>query len=66
MLLDALEKLAGGRGAKSLTVDASDNAQGFFAKRGYVAKQRNSITINGEWLANTTMQKTLSSGGGQS
>ena len=63
MLLDALEKLAGGRGAKSLTVDASDNAQGFFARRGYVAKQRNSVTVNGEWLANTTMQKTLSNGG---
>jgi len=62
MLCDALEKLAGGRGAKSLTVDASDNAQPFFAKRGYVAKQRNSITVNGEWLANTTMQKTLSDG----
>jgi putative acetyltransferase len=59
MLCDALEKLAGGRGATSLTVDASDNAEPFFAKRGYVAKQRNSITINGEWLANTTMQKTL-------
>jgi len=63
MLTDALEKLAGGRGAKSLTVDASDNAQEFFAKRGYVAKQRNTVTINGEWLANTTMQKTLDSGG---
>ncbi len=59
MLCDALEKLAGGRGAKSLTVDASDNAQPFFAKRGYVAKQRNSVTVNGEWLANTTMQKML-------
>jgi putative acetyltransferase len=59
MLCDALEKLAGGRGAKNLTVDASDNAEGFFAKRGYVAKQRNTITVNGEWLANTTMQKTL-------
>jgi putative acetyltransferase len=59
MLCDALEKLAGGRGAKSLTVDASDNAEGFFAKRGYVAKQRNTVTVNGEWLANTTMQKTL-------
>jgi putative acetyltransferase len=58
-LLDALEKLAGGRGANSLTVDASDNAQDFFRKRGYVAKQRNSVTVNGEWLANTTMQKTL-------
>ena len=59
MLCDALEKLAGGRGAKRLTVDASDNAQPFFAKRGYVATQRNTVTVNGEWLANTTMQKTL-------
>jgi len=62
-LCDALEKLAGGRGAKNLTVDASDNAEPFFKKRGYVAKQRNSVTVNGEWLANTTMQKTLESGG---
>ena len=59
MLCEALEKLAGGRGAKSLTVDASDNAAEFFVKRGYVAKQRNTVTVNGEWLANTTMQKTL-------
>jgi putative acetyltransferase len=59
MLVDALEKLATGRGTKSLTVDASDNAQEFFAKRGYVAKQRNTVNVNGEWLANTTMQKTL-------
>ncbi len=59
MLCDALEKLAGARGAASLTVDASDNAQAFFAKRGYVPKQRNTVTVNGEWLANTTMQKTL-------
>ena len=63
MLLDALEKLAGARGAENLTVDASDNAQDFFRKRGYVARQRNSVTINGEWLANTTMQKTLATGG---
>ena len=59
MLCDALEKLAGGRGAKNLTVDASDNAVEFFGKRGYVAMQRNTVTVNGEWLANTTMQKTL-------
>jgi putative acetyltransferase len=59
MLCDALEKLVGGRGAKSLTVDASDNAQEFFLKRGYVGKQRNTVTVNGEWLANTTMQKAL-------
>jgi len=69
MLCDALEKLAGARGAKSLTVDASDNAQVFFAKRGYVGKQRNTVIVNGEWLANTTMQKTLADAaapGGQS
>jgi putative acetyltransferase len=59
LLCDALEKLAGGRGAKKLTVDASDNAQEFFAKRGYVPMQRNTVTVNGEWLANTTMQKSL-------
>ncbi|MEA2922204.1 MAG: putative acetyltransferase [Bradyrhizobium sp.] len=62
MLSDALEKLAGGRGAKALTVDASDNAVDFFTKRGYVAMQRNTVTVNGEWLANTTMQKTLADG----
>jgi putative acetyltransferase len=59
MLCDALEKLAGARGTKSLTVDASDTALDFFKKRGYVAKQRNTVTVNGEWLANTTMQKAL-------
>ena len=59
MLCDALEKLAGARSARNLTADVSDNAQEFFQKRGYVAKQRNTITMNGEWLANTTMQKTL-------
>jgi putative acetyltransferase len=65
MLCDALEKLAGSRGATSLTVDASDNAQEFFRKRGYAPRQRNSVTINGEWLANTTMQKTLADSGGK-
>ena len=68
MLVEALEKLAGGRGAKSLTVDASDNALEFFSRHGYVPKQRNTVTVNGEWLANTTMQKMLAEGaapGGQ-
>lgn len=62
-LCDALEKLAGARGAKALTVEASDTAERFFAKRGYVATQRNSVTVGDEWLANTTMTKTLSAGG---
>ena len=59
MLVVALEKLAAGRGVNSLTVDASDNALEFFSKRGYVPKQRNTVTVSGEWLANTTMQKML-------
>jgi putative acetyltransferase len=62
MLVDALEKLAGARGTKTISVDASDTALDFFRKRGYVAKQRNSVTLHGEWLANTTMQKVLANG----
>jgi putative acetyltransferase len=59
MLADALEKLAGARGAAKLAVDASDNARGFFEKRGYVAQQRNSVSVGDEWLANTTLHKQL-------
>ena len=59
MLIDALEKLAGSRGAALLAVDASDSARGFFEKRGYVAQQRNSVMVGEEWLANTTLQKQL-------
>ncbi|MGJ5149291.1 GNAT family N-acetyltransferase [Bradyrhizobium sp. HKCCYLR1023] len=65
LLCDALEKLAGARGTTGLSVDASDTAVEFFRKRGYVAQQRNSVSINGEWLANTTMKKALGSGGAQ-
>ena len=59
MLADALEKLASGRGAEALNVDASDTASDFFAKRGYVAQQRNSVRRGDEWLSNTTMRKPL-------
>ena len=62
MLADALEKLAAGRGAQKLSVDASDTARGFFEKRGYVAQQRNSISVGDEWLANTTLTKTFAQG----
>jgi putative acetyltransferase len=59
MLVDALEKLAAARGTEKLTVDASDNATGFFDKRGYVAQRRNTVLRGDEWLANTTMEKRL-------
>jgi putative acetyltransferase len=50
---------AAARGAKRISVDASDSAQEFFAGRGYMGQQRNSISIGDEWLANTTMTKIL-------
>lgn len=59
MLIDALEKLAGARGATKLKVEASDTAHDFFRKRGYVPMQRNSVSRGGEWLANTSMEKPL-------
>ena len=59
MLIDALERLAGGRGVSKLNVDASDSARGFFEKRGYTAQQRNSVSVGDEWLANTTLYKMI-------
>ncbi len=59
MLLDALEKLAGARGATKINAEASDSAQDFFQKRGYVPMQRNTVLRGEEWLANTSMQKPL-------
>ena len=64
MLVDALEKLAAGRGTKELTVEASDTARDFFEKRGFTAKSRNTVFRAGEWLANTTMVKPLAATGG--
>lgn len=58
-LIDALERLATARGAAQMKVDASDAAEPFFASRGYRAQQRNSVEIEGVWLANTTMAKPL-------
>jgi putative acetyltransferase len=61
-LCDAIEKLAAARGAARLTADASDTALGFFTRRGFVPQRRNSVSRNNEWLANTTVEKTLSAG----
>jgi putative acetyltransferase len=63
MLVDALEKLAAGRGTTRLSVDASDSARDFFVHRGYIPQQRKSVPLNGEWFATTTMQKLLASKG---
>jgi putative acetyltransferase len=64
MLLDALEKIAAGRGTPLLRVEASDTARDFFGRRGYVAQQRNTVACGGEWLASTTMEKALTKGSG--
>src|SRR2546430_14057308 len=57
MLIDALEKLAGARGAGRLTADVSDSAQDFFKRRGFVATQRNTVPLGNEWLPDTTQEK---------
>jgi putative acetyltransferase len=59
LLVDALEKLAAGRGSKRLTANASDTSLGFYEHRGFVPMQRNTVRCNGEWLANTTVEKKL-------
>jgi len=59
MLIDALEKLAAARGARRLTADVSDSAEDFFKRRGFTPRQRNSVPLGNEWLANTTMEKPL-------
>ena len=58
-LLDALARLAAARGAKSLTSDVSDTAKPLFERLGYAAQRRNLVTLGDEWLANTTMTKSL-------
>jgi putative acetyltransferase len=58
-LVGALEKIAAARGAEAISADASETAQGFFAKRGYEAMQRNSVPLDDQWLSNTTMTKRL-------
>jgi putative acetyltransferase len=57
LLCDAAEKLTHSRGAAHLTVDASDTAQPFFQKRGYVAQRRQTVACGDEWLGNTFMEK---------
>lgn len=58
-LADALERIAQGRGATEITVEASDTAVPFFEGRGYESTQRNMIPRDDQWLTNTTMKKLL-------
>ncbi|GGK37237.1 GNAT family N-acetyltransferase [Salinarimonas ramus] len=58
-LSDAIEKLAGARGTKVLSVKASDTALPFFMDRGYEPRERATVHRAGQWLASTTMTKAL-------
>jgi putative acetyltransferase len=59
MLYNAVEKLSASRGTSQLSVEASDTAREFFARRGFTPEQRNTISVGNEWLSNTTMKKKL-------
>jgi putative acetyltransferase len=58
-LIEALTKLAQARGAKRLTTEASDVAKPLFERQGFAAQKRNLVRKGDQWLANTTMTKTL-------
>jgi putative acetyltransferase len=58
-LIDALTRLAGARGAKRLTVEASEAAKPLFERQGFRAERRNLVRVGDQWLANTTLTKTL-------
>jgi putative acetyltransferase len=58
-LVEALTKLAQARGAKRLTTEASEVAKPLFERLGFTAQKRNLVRIGDQWLANTTMTKTL-------
>ncbi len=58
-LVEALTKLAQGRGAKRLTVEASDAARPLFKRRGFIAQKRNLVRIGDQWLANTAVTNAL-------
>lgn len=58
-LATAIETIAKGRGAKEITVEASDTAAPFFEDRGYEGTQRNMVPRDDQWLPNTSMKKRL-------
>jgi putative acetyltransferase len=58
-LLDALERIARGRGAKKLAAEVSDTAKPLFDRRQFVSERRNVKRLDEEWLGNTSMSKAL-------
>ena len=64
-LADALEKIATGRGAETLTVESTETAVMFFEKRGYLAYRRNTLPRDDVWLATTTLKKQLKAPAGK-
>jgi putative acetyltransferase len=58
-LIEALTKLGKARGARRLTTEASEVAKPLFESLGFVAQRRNLVRKDDQWLANTTMTKTL-------
>lgn len=58
-LLDAVGRIAKGRGATSLMVDASDTARPFFEARGFEAQSRQTTMLGDVWFGNTRMTKAL-------
>ncbi len=58
-LIEALTRLAQARAAERLTSDVSDTGKPLFERLGFSAQRRNLVTVGDQWLANTTMSKTL-------
>ena len=58
-LIDALTKLAAAHGAERVTAEASEGAKPLFERLGFKAQRRNLVRVGDEWLANTTMTKSL-------
>ena len=59
LLLNAVERLAAGRGSPQLDVDASDTARPFFEARGFEALRRQTTMLGEVWFGNTRMRKDL-------
>ena len=58
-LIDALARIAQSRGLARLTSEVSDTARPLFERQGFAAQRRNLVSLDDQWLANTTMTKDL-------